>query len=149
MKTSGDFTKSVRKIDVEPKWWVVDASGQTLGRIASQVASLLRGKHKPSFTSHVDCGDYVIVVNAEKVTMKGKRENQKVYMHHTGHPGGDRYRSFKELIQTKPEEVIELAVKGMLPKNSLGKKIGMKLKVYSGADHSHAAQKPEVYQLKY
>ncbi len=149
MKTSGDFTKSARKEDIEPKWWVIDADGQTLGRIASQVAALLRGKHKPSFTSHVDCGDYVIVLNAEKVTMKGKRESQKQYFHHTGYPGGEIYRSFKELQKTKPEEIIELAVKGMLPKNSLGKKTGMKLKVFRGAEHNHAAQKPEVYQLKY
>ncbi len=149
MKTSGDFTKSVRKEDTDPKWWVVDANGQTLGRIASQVASLLRGKHKPSFTSHVDCGDYVIVLNADKVTMKGKRQEQKEYFHHTQYPGGERFRSFKQLIQDKPEEIIELAVKGMLPKNSLGKKIGAKLKVYRGTEHSHAAQKPEVYQLKY
>ncbi len=149
MKTSGDFTKSARKEDVQQKWWIVDANGQTLGRIASQVAALLRGKHKPSFTSHVDCGDYVIVLNADKVALKGKREEQKEYFHHTGYPGGERYRSFKQLIQTKPEEVIELAVKGMLPKNSLGKKVGMKLKVFRGDEHNHAAQKPEVYQLKY
>lgn len=149
VKTSGDFTKSARKEDIQPKWWVVDANGQTLGRIASQVASILRGKHKPSFTSHVDCGDYVIVLNAEKVAMKGKREEQKTYFHHTGYPGGEKYRTFKELIKTKPEEVIELAVKGMLPKNSLGKQIGMKLKVFRGDTHNHAAQKPEHYELKY
>lgn len=131
------------------KWWVVDASGQTLGRIASQVAALLRGKHKALFTPHVDCGDYVVVINADKVVLKGKRAEQKEYFHYTGYPGGERFRSFKQLMGTKPQEVIELAVKGMLPKNSLGKRIGMKLKVYAGGEHPHSAQQPEAYSLPY
>lgn len=149
MKSSGDFTKSVRHEDVTRKWWVVDASGQTLGRIASQVAALLRGKHKALFTPHVDCGDYVVVINADKVVLKGKRAEQKEYFHYTGYPGGERFRSFKQLMGTKPQEVIELAVKGMLPKNSLGKRIGMKLKVYAGGEHPHSAQQPEAYSLPY
>ncbi|MBL7998717.1 MAG: 50S ribosomal protein L13 [Candidatus Kapabacteria bacterium] len=143
------MTRSAREQDVQRRWWVVDANGQTLGRVASQVATLLRGKHKAIFTPHVDCGDYVIVINAEKVVLKDKRADQKVYFHYTGFMGGARFRSFKQLIQTKPEEVIELAVKGMLPKNSLGKRIGMKLKVYAGSEHPHAPQSPENYQLPY
>jgi large subunit ribosomal protein L13 len=110
---------------------------------------LIRGKHKPDFTPHVDCGDFVIVLNASKIRVKGKREEQKEYFHYTGYPGGDRFRSFKDLVKNKPEEVIELAVKGMLPKNSLGRKMGKKLKVYAGPEHPHAAQEPTELKLSY
>lgn len=143
------LTKSVRTEDAQHDWWVVDAAGQTVGRLATQVATLLRGKHKPSFTPHVDTGDFVIVINADKIQLKGKRVEQKEYFHNTGYPGGGRMRSFKQLIQTKPEEVVELAVKGMLPKNSLGRTIGRKLKVYAGGEHPHSAQQPKTYALPY
>lgn len=149
VKTSGNITKSVRQVDVQRAWWVVDATGLTLGRLASQVATLLRGKHKPLYTPHVDCGDFVVVLNADKIVLKGKRAEQKEYFHYTGYMGGERFRSFKDLIQTKPEEVIELAVRGMLPKNSLGKQIGSKLKVYAGGVHPHQSQNPQQFQLPY
>jgi large subunit ribosomal protein L13 len=147
--SSAKITKSIREQDVQAKWHVVDADGLTLGRLASQVAYLIRGKHKPDFTPHVDCGDFVIVVNAAKIRVKGKREEQKEYFHYTGYPGGDRFRSFKDLVKSKPEEVIELAVKGMLPKNSLGRKMGKKLKVYAGPEHPHAAQEPTELKLSF
>jgi large subunit ribosomal protein L13 len=147
--SSAKITKSIREQDVQAKWHVVDADGLTLGRLASQVAYLIRGKHKPDFTPHVDCGDFVIVLNAAKIRVKGKREEQKEYFHYTGYPGGDRFRSFKDLVKNKPEEVIELAVKGMLPKNSLGRKMGKKLKVYAGPEHPHAAQEPTELKLSY
>lgn len=136
-------TKFFPSTDIEKKWYVVDADGQTLGRLASQVAKILRGKHKPTFTPNADVGDFVIVINAEKVQLTGKRPELKQLYHNTGYPGGARFESFKELIKTKPEKVIEHAVKGMLPHNRLGKRIGLKLKVYRGAAHPHAAQKPE------
>jgi large subunit ribosomal protein L13 len=149
VESSAKITKSIREQDVQAKWHVVDAEGLTLGRLASQVAYLIRGKHKPDFTPHVDCGDFVIVLNAAKIRVKGKREEQKEYFHYTGYPGGDRFRSFKDLVKNKPEEVIELAVKGMLPKNSLGRKMGKKLKVYAGPEHPHAAQEPTELKLSY
>jgi large subunit ribosomal protein L13 len=149
VESSAKITKSIREQDVQAKWHVVDAEGLTLGRLASQVAYLIRGKHKPDFTPHVDCGDFVIVLNAAKIRVKGKREEQKEYFHYTGYPGGDRFRSFKDLVKSKPEEVIELAVKGMLPKNSLGRKMGKKLKVYAGPEHPHAAQEPTELKLSY
>lgn len=149
LKPSEKITKSLRKEDAHHDWWVVNAEGATLGRIATQVATLLRGKHKANFTPHVDNGDFVIVINADKVQLQGKRTEQKEYFHYTGYPGGGRFRSFKNLIDTKPEEVLELAVKGMLPKTKLGKKIGMKLKVYRGAEHPHDAQQPQPFELKY
>jgi large subunit ribosomal protein L13 len=149
VESSAKITKSIREQDVQAKWHVVNAEGLTLGRLASQVAYLIRGKHKPDFTPHVDCGDFVIVVNASKIRVKGKREEQKEYFHYTGYPGGDRFRSFKDLVKSKPEEVIELAVKGMLPKNSLGRKMGKKLKVYAGPEHPHAAQEPTELKLSY
>jgi large subunit ribosomal protein L13 len=149
VESSAKITKSLREADVQPKWYVVDAEGKTLGRLASQVAFLIRGKHKPDFTPHVDCGDFVVVINASKIRVKGKREEQKEYFHYTGYPGGDRFRSFKDLVKSKPEEVIELAVKGMLPKNTLGRKMGKKLKVYAGAEHPHEAQQPTEFTLTY
>ncbi len=149
MELTAKITKSLRKEDVQRKWWLIDAEGKHLGRLCSQIATLLRGKHKPEFTPHVDCGDFVIVINAGKVLLTGKRTDKKVYFHYTGYPGGAKYRTFKELMKTNPTKVIEHAVWGMLPKNRLGRQIIKKLKVYSGSEHSHIAQKPEIYELKY
>ena len=133
---------------IERKWYVVDAEGQTLGRLASQVAAILRGKNKPEFTPFLDMGDYVIVINAEKIHLTGKKLNQKVYSTHTGQPGGLKEVPYKQLLQTKPELAIKTAVKGMLPKNSLGRDMIKKLKVYAGPEHGHQAQKPEVLTIK-
>jgi len=133
--------------EIHRKWYIVDAEGKTLGRLASQVAKILRGKHKPEFTPHLDVGDFVIVINASKVRLSGKRVEMKEYFHYSGYPGGAKFRSFKELIQTKPEFVIEHAVKGMLPHNRLGRKLIRKLKVYGDSNHPHQAQKPEPLSL--
>ena len=133
--------------EVERKWYVVDADGKTLGRLASEVASVLRGKNKPTFTPHVDCRDYVIVINAEKVAVTGKKRNEKIYKKHTGYPGGLREITFDKLQQKKPEEIIRHAVKGMLPDGKLGRQMFKKLKVYSGAEHPHTAQKPETLEI--
>lgn len=140
-------TFQAREIDVKKKWFLVDADGKTLGRLASEVAKILRGKHKPIFTPHVDTGDYVIVINAEKVKVEGKRAELKSYFSHSGYPGGAKVRYFKDLIKTKPEFVIEHAVKGMIPHNRLGRRIIKKLKVYAGSEHPHSAQKPELLNL--
>lgn len=148
METTAKITKSLRKEDVTRKWWVVDATDKTLGRLASQVAFLLRGKHKTQFTPHIDCGDFVIVLNSSKIKVEGKREEQKEYFHYTGYPGGAKFRSFKELLQKNPNFLIEHAVKGMLPKNRLGRKIIKKLKVYEGNEHPHQAQKPEFFEIR-
>ena len=129
--------------DVERKWYVVDAEGKTLGRLASEVAMVLRGKRKPTYTPHVDCGDYVIVINAEKVEVTGKKRKEKIYKGHTGYPGGLREVTFEKLQARKPEEIIRHAVKGMLPDGRLGRQMFKKLKVYAGPQHEHAAQKPE------
>ena len=129
---------------VERKWYVVDATGMTLGRLSSEVAKVLRGKNKPEFTPHCDCGDYVIVINAEKITVTGKKLDQKMYYHHSDYVGGMKEQSLREKLNRKPEQVIELAVKGMLPKGPLGRQMYKKLHVYAGAEHAHAAQKPEV-----
>jgi large subunit ribosomal protein L13 len=134
--------------EVEKKWYVVDAEGQTLGRLASEVASILRGKKKPIYTPHVDTGDYVIVINAEKVEVTGKKRKDKIYKRHTGYPGGLRETTFEKLQATKPEEIIRHAVKGMMPKGRLGRQMYKKLKVYAGAEHIHAAQKPEVWTIQ-
>ncbi len=134
--------------EVERKWFVVDAEGQTLGRLATQVATVLRGKHKPTYTPHVDCGDFVVVVNADKIVLTGKKLDQKMYRWHTGYVGHMRERTARQMLQSKPEQVIMLAVKGMLPKNSLGRKMLTKLKVYAGSEHKHAAQQPEVLSLR-
>ncbi len=133
--------------DDEKKWFVVDANGKTLGRLATKVAVLLRGKDNPRFTSHNDTGGFVIVVNAEKVKVTGKKADKKVYFHYTGYPGGATYVRYKELLQRKPESVIEHAVKGMLPKNRLGARLFTKLKVYAGPDHPHKAQKPAAVEI--
>ena len=129
---------------IERKWYVVDATDMTLGRLASEVASVLRGKKKAIFTPHVDTGDYVIVINAEKIKVTGKKMDQKIYYHHSDYVGGMKETTLKEKLANKPEEVIELAVKGMLPKGPLGRQMYTKLYVYAGPEHKHAAQKPEV-----
>ena len=128
---------------IERKWYVVDAEGCTLGRLASGVASVLRGKNKPQFTPHVDTGDYVIIVNADKVKVTGKKMDQKIYYHHSDYVGGMKETTLKEMMAKKPEKVIELAVKGMLPKGPLGRNMYKKLFVYAGSEHKHEAQKPE------
>ena len=129
---------------IERKWYVVDATGYTLGRLASEVASVLRGKNKPVFTPHVDTGDYVIVINAEKIKVTGKKLDQKIYYSHSDYVGGMKETTLREMMNKKPEKVIELAVKGMLPKGPLGRQMIKKLHVYAGAEHGHEAQKPEV-----
>ena len=132
---------------VERKWYVVDATGYTLGRLASEVAKVLRGNNKPVFTPHVDTGDYVIVVNADKIKVTGKKLDQKIYYHHSDYVGGMKEATLREKLAKKPEQVIELAVKGMLPKGPLGRSMAKKLFVYAGADHIHEAQKPEVVEI--
>ncbi len=129
---------------IDRKWYVVDATDMTLGRLASEVAKVLRGKNKPIFTPHIDTGDYVIVVNASKVKVTGKKLNQKIYYHHSDYIGGMKEATLKEMMEKKPEKVIELAVKGMLPKGPLGRQMFTKLHVYAGPEHQQAAQKPEV-----
>ncbi len=136
------------KVDsIERKWYVVDAAGQVLGRLATQVASRLRGKHKPEFTPHLDTGDFIIVINAEKVTLTGNKKEQKMYYRHTGYMGGLKELNAKEMLKQRPEDVIRLAVKRMLPKNRLGRKLFKKLKVYAGPEHPHKAQQPETINL--
>ena len=130
--------------DVERKWYVVDAADKPLGRVAATVASILRGKHLPTFTPNVDCGDHVIVINAEKIKVAGKKMDQKVYYHHSDYVGGLKEATLREKLEKKPEQVIELAVKGMLPKGPLGRQMFTKLHVYAGPEHKHEAQKPEV-----
>lgn len=134
--------------EIERKWYVVDAEGKTLGRLATQVASILRGKHKPTYTPHVDCGDFVIVINAEKVVLTGKKLTDKIYYRHTMYPGGLREIPYGKLLQTQPERAVERSIKGMIAHTTLGHKIGMKLKVYKGPEHPHAAQKPEFLDIK-
>ena len=129
---------------IDRKWYVVDATDMTLGRLASEVAKVLRGKNKPIFTPHIDCGDNVIVINAEKIKVTGKKLDQKVYYHHSDYVGGLKEATLREKIAKKPEQVIELAVKGMLPKGPLGRQMFTKLHVYAGSEHKHEAQKPEV-----
>ncbi len=149
MEPSAKITKSFRKEDIKREWWVVDASGKTVGRLATEIAVLLRGKHKAIFTPHVDTGDFVVVINASKVELQGKRPEMKEYFHNTLYPGGGRFESFKELKVKNPEKIIMHAVKGMLPKNRLGRQILTKLKVYGAGEHPHAAQKPVPYEMKY
>ncbi len=135
--------------EVERKWYVIDVEGKPLGRAASQIAMILRGKHKPTFTPHVDTGDYVIVVNCEKIVLTGDKLNQKMLRHHSQFPGGLKETPYKEAIAKKPEFIFKEAVRGMLPKGPLGRKMLTKLKVYKGPDHENQAQKPEVLELKY
>lgn len=132
---------------VKRDWYVVDATGKTLGRLATEIASRLRGKHKAEYTPHVDTGDYIIVINAEKIAVTGNKQSDKIYYWHTGHIGGIKQATFKEMIERRPESVIEIAVKGMLPKGPLGRAMYRKLKVYAGTEHSHAAQQPQVLDI--
>lgn len=134
--------------EIQRKWYILDADGKTLGRLASEAARLLRGKHKVIFTPHVDTGDYIIVINAEKVVLTGKKLDQKNYFRHSGYPGGIKLIPYRTLLATRPEVVLEHAIKGMLPKNKLGKAMGMKLKVYAGTEHPHQAQKPEAWEMQ-
>lgn len=134
--------------DVERNWYVVDAAGQTLGRLATEVAAVLRGKHKPTFTPHIDTGDFVIVINADKIVLTGNKLTQKMYYRHSNYPGGFKATRYDVLMQKKPEFVIEKAVKGMLPHNRLGRAQGKKLKVYAGPEHPHQAQKPQQMTIK-
>ena len=134
--------------NVERQWYVIDAEGMVFGRLASQVASMLRGKHKPTFTPHVDTGDYIIVVNTDKIAMTGRKLDQKIYYHHSGYPGGLKETKYRDLLANKSEFALKKAVRGMLPKGPLGNKMFKKLKVYAGAEHPHAAQQPEVFDMK-
>ena len=133
---------------IERKWYVVDATGHTLGRLATEVANVLRGKNKPTYTPHIDTGDYVIVINADKIKVTGKKLDQKIYYNHSDYVGGMKETTLKEMLAKKPEYVIDHAVKGMLPKGSLGRQMFTKLHVYAGAEHGHEAQKPEVLEIK-
>ncbi|MFA3782709.1 50S ribosomal protein L13 [Melioribacteraceae bacterium 4301-Me] len=137
------LTKFIKQEDAAQKWYLVDAKDQVLGRLAANVAKIIRGKHKPIFTPNMDTGDFVIVVNADKIRVTGKREELKTYFSYSGYPGGAKVRRFSELLEKKPEYIVWHAVKGMLPKNRLGRKLIKKLKVYSGENHPHIAQKPE------
>jgi len=136
-------TISANSATVQKEWIVVDANGEILGRLASQIAKILRGKHKPSFTPHVDCGDNVIVINADKIRLTGKKMTDKEYVRHTGHPGGQRFATPREVLAKQPGRVVEMAVRGMLPKNRLGRRMFTNLYVYAGGEHPHAAQQPK------
>ncbi len=140
-------TYSAKPGSVAQDWFVVDADGKTLGRLATEIAHRLRGKHKPEYTPHVDTGDYIVVLNAEKVRVTGNKTTQKMYHHHTGYPGGLKSMSFDKLRDSAPERIIESAVRGMLPKNPLGRAMFRKLKVYAGAEHPHTAQQPQVLDI--
>ncbi len=140
-------TQSAKKQEVQRQWYVIDATDQVLGRLASKVAKILRGKHKPIYTPHVDTGDHVIIINAEKVRLTGKKWTDKVYVRYSGYPGGQRTQTAKEILQKHPERLIEMAVKGMLPKNRLGRQMFKKLHVYVGSEHPHEAQKPQPLNL--
>ena len=141
-------TFSAKPLEVERKWYVIDADGQTLGRVAVAAANILRGKNKPQYTPNVDTGDFVIIINSEKITVSGKKETDKLYRSHSGFPGGFKEISFKAMMEKDPTRAIEKAVKGMLPHNTLGDEQFQKLKVYAGATHPHEAQKPVAYELK-
>lgn len=140
-------TFTPKKDEIEKKWWVINAEGKTLGRLATEVAVLLRGKRKPEFAHFVDCGDFVVVINAEKVNVTGKKLEQKKYYSHSGYPGGLKDKTLKELLEKKPEEVVRKAVWGMIPKGKLGRAVYKKLKVYRGSHHPHEAQKPQEHQF--
>lgn len=135
------------KENVERNWYVIDAEGKTLGRLATKAATMLRGKHKPTYTPHVDCGDFIIIINADKVKLTGNKLEDKKYYNHSGFPGGLRERNAAEMIESYPEEMVERAIKGMLPHNRLGRAMGKKLFVYRGAEHKHAAQKPVAIEI--
>ncbi len=136
-------TKSATPDTIKRNWWVVDAEGQVVGRLASKIASILRGKNKPYFTPHIDCGDYVVIINAEKVKFTGNKVNDKKYIRHTGYPGGQRETTVRQLLDKKPEMIMEKAVKNMLPKNKMGRAMYKKLFVYAGMEHPHTTQKPK------
>ncbi len=133
--------------DIVRRWWVVDAADKPLGRLATEIARVLRGKHKPMYTPHLDTGDHVVVINASRVRLTGKKAEQKTYFRHSGYMGGEKHIPFRRMIETHPERVIELAVKGMLPKNALGRNMKKKLKVYGGEEHPHQGQKPELLEI--
>jgi len=143
MQSRSYSTRTVSDKDVKREWFIVDADGATLGRMTTKIASVLRGKHKPTFTPNMDCGDYVIVINSKKVRMTGKKMTDRPLVHYTGHPGGQRFATPAELVEKNPNKLIEHAVKGMLPKSSLGDRVFTKLFIYEGAEHPHAAQKPK------
>jgi large subunit ribosomal protein L13 len=141
-------TFSAKPLELQRNWWLIDADGQTLGRLASTIASILRGKHRADFTPHIDTGDFVVVVNAEKIHVTGKKAQQKKYYRNTGYPGGLRITTYEEMLEKHPDRILEYAVKGMLPKNTLGHNQLLKLKIYAGPEHPHAAQQPKPYPLK-
>lgn len=140
-------TYMARPAEVTRKWYVIDAAGQPLGRVATAAASILRGKHKPTYTPHIDTGDFVIVINADQVVLTGRKLDQKIYYHHSGYEGGLKKTIYRHLLQKKPEFVMEKAIRGMLPKNRLGRAMFRKLKVYKGPEHPHQAQQPEVWEV--
>lgn len=140
-------TFTPKKDEIEKKWWLINAEGRTLGRLATEISVLLRGKRKPEFAQFIDCGDFVVVINAEKISVTGKKLEQKKYYSHSGYPGGLKVKSLKEVLEKKPEEVIRKAVWGMIPKGKLGRAVYKKLKVYKGPEHPHEAQKPQEYQF--
>ena len=142
------ITLTPKKKDIERQWWLVDAEGMRLGRLATQIARILRGKHKPIYTPHLDTGDHVVVVNASKVALSGNKADQKTYFRHSGYMGHEKHIPFKKMIEIHPERVIELAVKGMLPKNTLGRHMREKLKVYAGAEHPHQGQDPQPLKIE-
>ncbi|MEJ2541114.1 MAG: 50S ribosomal protein L13 [Gemmatimonadota bacterium] len=141
-------TYTPKAADIEKSWWIVDATGIPLGRMATEIARILRGKHKPMFTPHLDTGDHVIVINASQVLLTGGKADQKTYFRHSGYMGGEKHIPFKRMIATHPERVVELAVKGMLPKNNLGRSLHKKLRVYGGDKHPHQGQNPQVLEIK-
>jgi len=142
------ITLTPKKKDIERQWWLVDAEGMRLGRLATQIARILRGKHKPIYTPHLDTGDHVVVVNASKVALSGNKADQKTYFRHSGYMGHEKHIPFKKMIEIHPERVIELAVKGMLPKNTLGRHMREKLKVYAGVEHPHQGQDPQPLKIE-
>ena len=148
MDTLSFKTKSANAQTVKRVWFVIDAEGKTLGRMCTRIASVLRGKHKPSYTPHFDAGDYVIVLNADKIRLTGNKLNNKIYLRHTGYPGGQRETTAKQLLAKKPTAVVENAVRGMLPKNKLGRAMIKKMFLYTGTEHPHTAQKPKALELK-
>ena len=141
-------THSVKKSEIERKWYILDAANKPLGRVATEAAKLLRGKHKPTYTPHLDVGDHVIVINCKDAVLTGKKLDQKIYRHHSGHIGGMKETSARVMMENKPEQAMMLAIKGMLPHNSLGRQMVKKLRVYAGSEHENIAQKPEVWEVK-
>jgi large subunit ribosomal protein L13 len=141
-------TYSAKPSDIEKKWVLIDAEGQPLGRLCSQIAAILRGKTKPTFTPHMDTGDHVVVINAEKVTLSGSKMTSKEYFRHTGYPGGERFKSVEDVLEKEPEFLVLNAVKGMLPKNKLGRKLLTNLRVYAGPNHPHTSQQPEIIEVQ-